>query len=532
MTYAATYFKTQDHDYNSFFGKYESTEKIDVLRAEVLSLSKALAEKEAAYSLELGRSYNAELLPVDKKTLFKYSNKNTGDFYYDATTGVATRDLEGAYIYNLKTKADYISVVVGYCLPLASVLVRHYKYSILSDKSKVSLKLIYEALVPVLGSERRNNYVCNYTPYGRELSENKNFFCYEFEGAMDIVNATQFIQNFFGIDREFNFSLLQLARYSARNKSYEVILRTAPEDYVENLLSITCEKAGPIHDIIGCSKADYNYAMEHGVLGRFIKLLGNFKSLGYHIKEEFTSTFSKTNQEWVDFLEKCAHWEDDLNFYNISYHTGDTNQNNLEYILMKSYVGNCYPIYSTDLKKNYPFGKFCSYVVEESVNQGYTSVKNFIKLLADYLNMCSEMNIVPTLYSSYLSQTHNITSRNHKLKMDEIQAAKFVELYKDFQTVNLSNGYSIVAPKTPTDVQHEGDALNHCVASYIKKIVDGRCMIYFLRKTSALETSLVTFEVRDETIVQAHGLHNRNLTNPELHALSEYAAKMKLKVRV
>lgn len=74
--------------------------------------------------------------------------------------------------------------------------------------------------------------------------------------------------------------------------------------------------------------------------------------------------------------------------------------------------------------------------------------------------------------------------------------------------------------------------MNHCVASYIKRVVDGECLIYFLRKTEEIETSLVTVEVRNKAIVQAKGLHNRHINAKEHKALSEFAARNKMAVRI
>ena len=182
------------------------------------------------------------------------------------------------------------------------------------------------------------------------------------------------------------------------------------------------------------------------------------------------------------------------------------------------------------MAKYYQFGKFCSYVVEESINQGYTNVRDFIKMLADYIRMCEDLNVTPTLYSSYLHQTHDIVSRNHKIKLAEEQEKIFAERYKDFKPW-IGEKYIITAPKNSHDLQAEGDALNHCVASYIKRVVDGECEIYFLRLLNKADKSLVTFEVRNKQIVQARGLHNRAITEEEKIVLLKYCKDRKLTFR-
>ena len=91
---------------------------------------------------------------------------------------------------------------------------------------------------------------------------------------------------------------------------------------------------------------------------------------------------------------------------------------------------------------------------------------------------------------------------------------------------------SIVRPKNADDVKHEGSELNHCVASYISRILKRNCLIVFLRKADKLDKSLVTIEVENKAIVQARGASNRSITEEEYRAICEYAKKNKLKVRV
>jgi hypothetical protein len=179
------------------------------------------------------------------------------------------------------------------------------------------------------------------------------------------------------------------------------------------------------------------------------------------------------------------------------------------------------------LQEYYTLGKYSNYVINETINQGYDRVYDFITELRDYLEMCKKDNIKPTLYSSYLKQTHDITSRNHKVIIEKENEEIFKSRYKDFKPY-YNNGYIVVAPKDSTDLKKEGDNLNHCVASYIKRVIDGECLIYFLRKDK--EESLITFEVRHNTIVQVRGLHNRKPTTNEINALQNFAKARGLEI--
>jgi hypothetical protein len=128
-----------------------------------------------------------------------------------------------------------------------------------------------------------------------------------------------------------------------------------------------------------------------------------------------------------------------------------------------------------------------------------------------------------------LQQTHNIAKRNHEIKVEEESEKIFESRYEGFRKVK-ADDYMIVAPKNSGDVKQEGDRLNHCVASYIKKIIDGKCLIYFLRKKE--DESLITFEVVDGKIVQARGMHNRTPEKDEYEALKKFAIKKELEVRI
>lgn len=61
-------------------------------------------------------------------------------------------------------------------------------------------------------------------------------------------------------------------------------------------------------------------------------------------------------------------------------------------------------------------------------------------------------------------------------------------------------------------------AQNNCVASYIRRVIDGSCDILFLRRKSEPDKSLCTIEVRDRKIVQAKLRFNDPVTS-ELQAV-------------
>ena len=226
---------------------------------------------------------------------------------------------------------------------------------------------------------------------------------------------------------------------------------------------------------------------------------------------------------------KCKKWKEDLEFYKIGYY------GHLSLSLISAYLRGETDTYGYHGFKQfpnfYPFGKFCNYIITESINQGYTSIKNFVVKLRDYIVMCSDLDITPTLYSSYLAITHDITARNHSIVISEDQERIFKNKYKGFETYK-GKDYVVIAPKDSKDVMEEGDKLNHCVASYIKKILDGTCNIFFMRSIEDIGKRLITVEVAGDTVCQARGLHDRDITAPERKALMEFCKNRGLKFNI
>lgn len=514
--YVSSFYKAHEHDYEGFFSNYRNDEETLKAKAELNKLMKEVEEKTAAYSILLSKRYNDSFTPIETDVILTYEDRNGNLYSFDGITGFPYNKGEtDARHVSLDTKTGTFHLVTGYCYPLGAAIVSKFSYSIPTNNSKVIIKRVYEVIVPML-----ENVAFRYMNDGTVEQ------IYATNGLSE-TNATEFIKNFYGIeDKHFPFSLHTMREYIKNNKSFEIVIRTCEDEtLMKTLLKFNSDKACPIHELIGCSKADYNFADELGLLSDFVSFKQKLAQDIFYRKKEFTAAITKTDKEWIDFLDKIKHWTEDLNFYNIGY------RSDLGTTLLKGYIGGDYPFYCTKLPHYYPFGKFCSYVVEESINQGYTSIETFIKTLGDYIRMCDDLDVTPTLYSRYLHQTHDIMARNHKIKLKEEQEKIFIERYKNFKPWN-NKDYCIVHPENSLALQREGDTLNHCVASYIKRVVDGECLIYFLRHNNEPDKSLVTLEIRKNAIVQARGLHNRQINNEEHHALTEYCLKTGVMLRV
>ena len=502
--YAQNYFKNIP-SFDDFFKNINDTEEKKI-RKEIDKTKAKLDELSQKFTEECSKRYSGEITYVSDRFILVYHDRNRNNNCFDLITGAPYDDNEEETVKKcfVSSKTGEVKVLVGYCYDYGAIFYRRYKYSINASKTKMSSSLEDECLVPIFET---GNYSKNGTMTLYDLNE----------------SAQEFLNTFFGIEKDINFNFAAVRRYYLNNPSFEIIIRTAKNmEEMTTLLNIKCEKPMPIHNILGCTKKDYDILSKNNMVTSYVKIKDFLTEQG---KEDF-----KTSHEIIEFMVKCKKWEEDLDFYKIDYNDDLALSLICAYshgtIDIRSY-GNCF----FKFPKYYPFGKFCNYVVTESINQGYTRIKNFIIKLRDYIIMCDDLDIVPTLYSSYLAITHDITSRNHSIAISEDQERIFKNKYKDFETYR-GKDYMVIAPKDSKDVMEEGDKLNHCVASYIKKILDGACNILFMRSVEDITKRLITVEVVGDTVCQATGLHDRDITEPEKNALMEFCKERGLKFRI
>lgn len=531
-TAIANFYKSTTHDYESFFKNYEASAKEKEINARIKHLSDQLEEARVEMTKVQNNRYNSDFTPHGKKIIVHYSsNRSDVELYFDLLTGAPTsRDYLTPNTFIIKEvnlKGGDFWVNVGYCFPLGAIVSRHYRYRIATNNACCNFIMNGEQLIPIL------------EPNATPVSDGDGPV---YEAGME-DSAIDFISQVWDIPIEnigVKYTFRELRFALSRNKSTEIIFRTAPKSIQNALLSFKVETAEPVYKLIHLTKAEYKEANDRNILDDWMNLqsivTSAFKedSKNYYYGNNGNMTLEDfchyTNQEWFDIIEKAKYWDEEFEFNHVE--IGGYG-GKVFYSTLQAYLKNNNSYRNSKFYQFYTFGKFMDYVCEEAVNQGFKTLNSFMGELRDYLDMCVLMDIKPTLYSSYLKQTHDITSRNYKVKLTEEQAEMFENAYKDFKSfVTEDKTYSIVRPKNADDVKHEGSALNHCVASYISKVLKRNCLIVFLRKTKATDRPLVTIEIENEAIVQARGASNRSITEDEYKAICEYAKKNKLEVRV
>lgn len=151
--------------------------------------------------------------------------------------------------------------------------------------------------------------------------------------------------------------------------------------------------------------------------------------------------------------------------------------------------------------------------------------------LRDYAKMMSEISKKFDHYPKHLMTTHQIASRNYtrlKAQFDEEAFASRVNRRME-KTIGQ---FAFIYPSCTQDIKDEAVQQNNCVASYIKRVIDGQCDILFMRDKGDIEKSLVTLEVVGNRIVQAKRHFNYEVTPQQADAIDKwnhwYAEKMKM----
>ena len=509
------------NSYENFFN-ITSNEVINMRKAALKKATeeyeKAQQELKKAYSQKYSENYT----PSEFKNYLRYTNRNGDEFYYtEEGYSEPPRDDENVVIKDLKTKNGVIEIITGYCYELGSIIIKTYSYEIKSNPKLIKLDLINEIIFSVLDG-------IGYATNGDKV----------YKSRVDL-NAREFIKNMYGRElqkiRNINFSVIMEA--NKLNKATEVIIKTAPEEILIKMLGMNFEKSMPIYKLMGLKQETYEELVESGEIDLAYDLLPYI-----HAKD----VFHLTEEEWADLIKRNITYREDLDFYQIRVRSMYSIYLRQEHHKFGSFDISKSGVYwapisgenpilelaekyykDENIRKDYTFRKYVDYVINETVNQGYTSISYFTSELDDYLRMCRLSDAKPSLYTNHLSQTHDILARNYKISVSAEQEATFKSKYEGFNKV-IVNDYVVKAPTCSKDVSKEGSELNHCVGSYIKRIINGETLIYFLRDKHDENTSLLTFEVRNNEIVQVRGKFNRLPSRTEMLALKKYATKVGL----
>lgn len=140
---------------------------------------------------------------------------------------------------------------------------------------------------------------------------------------------------------------------------------------------------------------------------------------------------------------------------------------------------------------------------------------NMIADYFDYLRNCETLDYDMTsdfvLYPKNFKKAHDKSVVDVQSKQLEKEYNMIAELLPSMHDkYDFSNDdFLIKAPDSGQDIISEGQALHHCVGTYVSRVAKGNTVILFIRRKKAPDKPYVTVEVKNDKIVQVRGFSNK-----------------------
>ena len=118
-------------------------------------------------------------------------------------------------------------------------------------------------------------------------------------------------------------------------------------------------------------------------------------------------------------------------------------------------------------------------------------------------------------FPASLKKSHDILAmQNTKWAYDSNATVRqFKKLMKGWKHLEFEDdSYKMMLPRTPRDITQEGARQHHCVGGYIRSVLDGDCLILFLRRKENEDRSFFTLEYDlHNSIRQIKGKFNHSI---------------------
>lgn len=202
-----------------------------------------------------------------------------------------------------------------------------------------------------------------------------------------------------------------------------------------------------------------------------------------------------------------------------------------------STFGDCFDDFQKVL--NYgTIGKILKYLKQQVRGRAREKYKNILKDWIDYIGMGTRLGYNFendfVLFPNNLKERHNaaaflIQEREQEKRVQEKRKENSIinRMYQDlskkfgFETKNLM----IVFPESAEDIVKEGQNMHHCVGSYVKRVVEGKTAILFIRKKDEPNEPFFTMEVRNNRVEQCRGKYNCAMTDEVRSFVEQFKKK-------
>lgn len=149
----------------------------------------------------------------------------------------------------------------------------------------------------------------------------------------------------------------------------------------------------------------------------------------------------------------------------------------------------------------------------------------------DYIGFCIKLRYnlkdKKILYPSNLKKEHDKLSKIIEINKDKINRCRIKRKYKKLEKNIYHNKKFIIFPtKSIEEMIDESMQQNNCVKTYVERVANGECDIYFMRLIRDKTKSLVTVEVRNNKVVQQRTKNNMDTTPEQKRFLKKWESEV------
>lgn len=178
--------------------------------------------------------------------------------------------------------------------------------------------------------------------------------------------------------------------------------------------------------------------------------------------------------------------------------------------------------------------------------------RNMVNDWKDYLSWCRELKYNLDNMFIYMpnnfKQVHDRVAKEYKdlkdrkaaaekKRRDKLVAKKMQKIKKSMEEIfsknagvdalNIKgNGLILIVPANSAAIKEEGEALHHCVGTYIERVAKGETAIFFIRREAEPDKPYYTLEWRDNKVIQCRGMNNCSVTDKVKAFVQTFEEKM------
>lgn len=183
--------------------------------------------------------------------------------------------------------------------------------------------------------------------------------------------------------------------------------------------------------------------------------------------------------------------------------------------------------------------------------------RNMVNDWKDYLSWCRELKYDLDNMFIYMpnnfKQVHDRVAKEYKdlkdrkaaaekKRRDKLVAKKMQKIKKGMEEIfsknagvdalNIKgNGLILIVPENSAAIKEEGEALHHCVGTYIERVAKGETAIFFIRKENEPNKPYYTLEWRDNKVIQCRGMNNCSVTDKVKAFVQAFEEKMNEQIK-